>query len=149
MGLDADTPEPPTLVEGEAIDDDRRIDSGADVRRNDLESMLADGAWVQGFEEWVAHTDLDESEWEAVTDLELIEEFDFFWDGSEGRVGYSSPGIPPNWRQQELHPHLDSWSTVSSVNAALSELGATVAKVLTQEYVDWDTPDDPDADPGR
>lgn len=142
MGLDVDTPEPPTLVEGQAIDDDRRIEEGANVRRADLESMLANGAWVQGFDEWVEHTDLGESEWQVISDLGLIEEYDFFWDGSAGRVGYSSPGIPPNWRQQELHPELDSWSMVSSVNAALSELGDTVAEVLTVDYVDWDTPED-------
>lgn len=144
MGLDVDIPASPSLVEGQAIDDDRRIEEGADVRRADLESMLAAGAWVEGFEEWAAHTDLDTPEWQVVMDLGLVEEFDFFWDASEGRVGYSSPGIPPNWRQQELHPELDSWSTVSSVNAAMSELGETVARVLTQKYVDWDTPEDED-----
>lgn len=143
MGLDVDTPPPPELATDQSTPDaDTRIDAGADVHRADLEAALHDGAWERGFEEWAAHTDLDETEWGAVTDLGLLEEFDFFWDGSEGRVGYSSPGIPPNWRQTDLHPALDSWSTVSSVNAALSELGDTVAAVLTQDYVDWDRPTD-------
>lgn len=138
--MDVETPDPPSLgTEHRTAETDTRIEAGADVHREDLATALHEGAWVQGFQEWAEHTDLDGSAWRAVADLGLIEEFDFFWDGSADRVGYSSPGIPENWRQADLHPALDSWSTVSSVNAALSELGRTVAAVLTQEYVDWTT----------
>jgi len=139
MGLAVETPTPPALTDATTdVPEDRRIEAGMDVHRADLDDALHEGAWDRGFGEWAEHTDLDETEWAVVEDLQLVAEFDFFWDGTEGRVGYTSPGIPPNWRQRDLHPALDSWSTVSSINAALADLGRVVATVLTEEYVEWD-----------
>ena len=41
---------------------------------------------------------------------------------------------------------LDSWGTVSAINAGLTELGQVVCEVLKAEYIDWETdyeaPDD-------
>ena len=83
--------------------------------------------------------------------MNLVREFDFFWDDFASRVGYHAPGLPEDWREREIHPDLDSWNTVSGINAAMAELGDVVSKVLGNEYVDWDeegdVPDDlPDYD---
>lgn len=145
MGLAVDTPDPPELTDGDtAVTDDRRISEGMDVHRSDLETALREGAWDRGFGEWAEHTDLEQADWAVVEDLDLVSEFDFFWDGSEGRVGYTSPGIPQNWRQRDLHPNLDSWSKVSTINAALADLGRVVATILTEEYTDWDATEERD-----
>ena len=68
------------------------------------------------------------------------------WDDFADRVGYHAPGIPENWRERNLHPDLESWDTVSGINAALAELGDTVSRTLKADYVDWEAdyeaPDD-------
>jgi len=68
------------------------------------------------------------------------------WDDFADRVGYHAPGIPENWRERNLHPDLESWDTVSGINASLAELGDTVSRTLKADYVDWEAdyeaPDD-------
>jgi hypothetical protein len=139
MGLDVETPAAPALTPSAGTDeyDDVSVD-GDDYRRSELATALDDGAWEQAFDEWAAHTDLDREEWVIVEDLDLVREFDFFWDSFAGRVGYHAPGLPENWRERDLHPDLDSWETVSGINAALTELGQTVCDVLAADYLDWD-----------
>ncbi|MFC7077591.1 hypothetical protein [Haloarcula halophila] len=139
MTLDVPTPEPPALSPAAGTDeyDDVSVD-GDDYRREELATALEDGAWAQAFDEWAADTVLDAEAWTIVRDLELIAEFDFFWDSFAGRVGYHAPGLPENWRERELHPELGSWETVSGINAALTELGQTVCDVLAEDYLDWE-----------
>lgn len=60
--------------------------------------------------------------------------------------GYHAPGIPEDWRERDLHPELQSWGTVSSINAGLTELGQTVCDVLAEEYVDRDAEFEPPED---
>ena len=119
---------------------------GDDYRRDELADYLTDGAWDDAFEEWAAHTDLTEADYAIVRDLDLFAEFDFFWDSFADRVGYHAPGIPEDWKQREYHPEIDSWNTVSSINAGLTEFGQIVCDVLEDNYIDWEgeyeAPDD-------
>jgi len=147
MSLDVAVPAPPTL---DRIDpneyDDADVVGDTDYKRDELEALLREGAWEEAFAEWAVETNLDEREFDIVTDLGMIEQFDFFWDSFAERVGYHAPGIPEDWKERNYHPELDSWGTVSGINAALTELGQIVCDVLLDEYVDWETeyeaPDD-------
>ncbi|AUG47069.1 hypothetical protein BVU17_05835 [Haloarcula taiwanensis] len=139
MTLDVETPERPALSTGVAADeyDDADV-QGDEYRREELAEALDDGAWADAFEEWAADASLDADQWQIVTDLGLIEEFDFFWDSFAGRVGYHAPGLPEDWRERETHPGIDSWGTVSGINAGLTEFGQVVCEVLADEYIDWE-----------
>ena len=147
MGLDVPTPEPPDLsgaVDASEYDD---VDvQGEEYRRAELDAFLEEGAWAEAFEEWATATALGPAEFAIVEDLDLIAEFDFFWDDFAARVGYHAPGLPEDWREREIHPDIDSWGTVSAINAGLTELGQTVCDVLKDEYIDWEAdyegPDD-------
>ena len=147
MSLDVDLPEPPTL---EGIDpneyEDAEIVGDTDYRRDELEQFLREGAWADSFERWAADTEMTESDFEIMLDLGMIGEFDFFWDSFAERVGYHAPGIPEDWKERNYHPDIESWGTVSSINASLTELGQVVCDVLKDEYIDWETeyeaPDD-------
>ena len=147
MGLDIDIPDPPELEEIDPNEyDDAQIGGATDYRREAIEEFLHDGAWERAVEEWAAHTEMEEAEYRIARDLGLLRGFDFFWDSHAERVGYHAPGIPEDWKQRALHPDLDSWGSVSSINASLTELGQIVCDVLKDEYVDWegdyDAPDD-------
>ena len=147
MALDVDPPDPPEL---QAIDpneyEDAQVAEDADYRREELSEFLEAGAWDQAFEEWATDTSMDDPTFDIVQDLDLVERFDFFWDSYAERVGYHAPGIPEDWKQRDIHPDLQSWGTVSSINAGLTELGQVVCDVLKDDYVDWETeyeaPDD-------
>ena len=148
MSLDVETPSPPELED--AVDpneyDDAEVVGETEYRREELEAFLDEGAWEEAFAEWAASTDMDEQEFGIVLDLDLLGRFDFFWDAFAERVGYHAPGIPEDWKERDIHPELDSWGTVSAINAGLTELGQIVCDVLKDEYIDWDTeyeaPDD-------
>ena len=148
MGLEVRVPDPPRLVD--TVDpneyDDATVVGQTDYRREELTEFLSAGAWEDAFDEWRKDTEMSEQEYQIVRELELFREFDFFWDDFAGRVGYHSPGIPENWREQEIHPDLTSWAAVSSINAGLTEFGQVVCDVLKRDYVDWessfDAPDD-------
>lgn len=158
MTLHVEPPEPPTLVavdpnqyEDTTVGGTGNEDAADDVtedeyRRDDLEKFLREGAWEEAFEEWAATSDLDAEEWRIVEEMGLVDRFDFFWDDFADRVGYHAPGIPEDWKERDLHPDLDSWSTVSGINAGLTELGQIVCETLKEEYIDWEAayeaPDD-------
>jgi len=146
MSLDVETPPPPEL---EAIDPNEYEDAevgGDDYHRDDLERFLREGAWETAFAAWAAEAAVDEAEWEIVRDLELLSRFDFFWDAFAERVGYHAPGLPEDWKEREIHPGLESWGQVSSINAGLTELGQIVCDVLKDEYVDWESEYEPPED---
>jgi hypothetical protein len=151
MSLDVDPPDPPELA---AVDPNEYEDAevaGGEYRRDDLEALLREGAWEDAFSEWADTTDMDEDDWRIALDLDLVSRFDFFWDDFADRVGYHAPGLPEDWKERDLHPDLDSWGTVSAINAGLTELGQIVCETLKEEYIDWeadfDAPDDlPDFD---
>lgn len=152
MALDVNPPDPPELKEVDPNQyEDAEVVGDTDYKRDEIETLLYQGAWEQAFYEWADHTDLDEDEFEIMTHLDMIQQFDFFWDAFAERVGYHAPGIPEDWKERDLHPDLKSWETVSGINAALAELGDTVSRTLKEDYIDWeseyDAPDDlPDFD---
>ena len=147
MSLDVERPEPPEL---EAFDpneyEDAEVVGETDYRRDELETYLADGAWELAFEQWADDVDFEEEVFTIMRELGLFRRFDFFWDSHADRVGYHAPGIPEDWKEREIHPDIDSWRTVSTINASLTELGQLVCDVLKAEYIDWETeyeaPDD-------
>jgi hypothetical protein len=148
MGLDVSAPDPPTLrAEADVQEyDDVSVSGENDYHREELEAFLHEGAWEESFDRWAEDTGLDEREFETALDLDLFAEFDFFWDDFADRVGYHAPGIPEDWKVRDIHPDIDSWNAVSSINASLTELGQVVCDVLESEYVDWEAefeaPDD-------
>ncbi|QCC47388.1 hypothetical protein [Halobellus limi] len=141
MPLDVETPPVPDLED--SVDpneyDDAEVVGDTDYRRGQLEGLLRDGAWADAFERWSAETDVTADEWQIVLELDLLARFDFFWDDFADRVGYHAPGIPEDWKERELHPDVDSWKTVSSINAGLTEFGQTVCEVLKDEYITWES----------
>ncbi len=147
MSLAVETPAPPTLDPGVDADAYEDADVGGDeYRREDLETFLEAGAWAEAFERWAADTEMTEREFAIVRDLGLLDRFDFFWDDFADRVGYHAPGLPEDWKECNVHPDLDSWGAVSSINAGLTELGQLVCEVLKDDYIDWEAdyeaPDD-------
>jgi len=106
MTLDVDAPAPLALDPAQdAAEYDDADPGGSEYRREELETFLEDGAWEQAsFEKWADDTDLSETAFDVVVDLDLIAEFDFFWDAFATRVGYHAPGLPENWREREIHP---------------------------------------------
>lgn len=147
MSLNVEMPEPPELREIDPSEyEDADVVGDTDYRRDELEGFLRDGAWDQAWDEWAAHTDVDEEEFVVVRDLGMIQQFDFFWDAFAERVGYHAPGLPEDWKERDLHPDLDSWSTVSSINAGMTELGQVVCDVLKDVYIDWESDYEPPDD---
>ncbi|MFC7073997.1 hypothetical protein ACFQJ7_02425 [Halovenus rubra] len=147
MGLHVETPDPPELEEVDPNEyEDAEIVGETDYRRNELEEFLREGAWEEAFAQWSKDADLSEKGFQIIMDLEMIQQFDFFWDSFAERVGYHAPGIPEDWKEREYHPDIDSWGTVSGINAGITELGQVVCDVLKDEYIDWegdyDAPDD-------
>jgi hypothetical protein len=147
MSLDVATPAPPELEELNPNEyEDAEVIGETDYRRDEIEAFFQEGAWERAFELWAEDTDMETSTFAIVRDLDLFEQFDFFWDSHADRVGYHAPGIPEDWKERDYHPDLDSWGTVSSINASLTELGQLVCDVLKDEYIDWETdyeaPDD-------
>ncbi|EJN61224.1 hypothetical protein [Halogranum rubrum] len=147
MPLDVETPTPPELEEIDPNQyEDAEILGDTDYHRDELDEFLREGAWDQAFDEWAAHTDVTPEEWNIVLELDLLKQFDFFWDDFADRVGYHAPGLPQDWKERKLHPELTSWGQVSSINAGLTELGQVVSETLKEDYIDWEAeyeaPDD-------
>ncbi|AXR78176.1 hypothetical protein [Natrarchaeobaculum sulfurireducens] len=151
MGLKVEPPEPPELEfvdPNEYEDATIAVDDGTDVdyRREELQAFLEEGAWEEAFTDWIDDTDLEEREFEIARDLELFGDFDFFWDDFADRVGYHAPGIPEDWQERSYHPDLDTWGTVSAINAELTEFGQLVCVLLKEEYIDWEAQYEPPED---
>lgn len=148
MALDVSTPDPPELNASLDPDDyeDVEVVADADYRRSELQEFLEEGAWEAAFDRWTASAQVTTEEFAIVEDLDLIQRFDFFWDDFADRVGYHAPGLPEDWQEREIHPDLDSWGTVSSINAGLTELGQIVCEVLADDYIDWEASFEPPED---
>ncbi|MGM0592785.1 MAG: hypothetical protein ACQETI_14410 [Halobacteriota archaeon] len=147
MTLSVETPDPPEPSDIDPAEyEDAQVVGETNYRRSELREFLAAGAWNEAFAEWCSETSVSAEEWAIVEDLNLVAGFDFFWDDFADRVGYHAPGIPEDWRERNLHPDLNSWAQVSSINAGLTELGQTVSEVLKADHIDWEAeyeaPDD-------
>ncbi len=78
MTLDVETPQPPELqsqVDAEEYDDVNVEVS--DYRREELGAFLEEGAWERAFDLWADETSMDETTYEVVLELGLIDRFDF------------------------------------------------------------------------
>lgn len=140
-------PDPPELEAQDPNEyDDAEIMGDTDYRRDELEEFLRDGAWMEAWERWQNDISLTDEEMNIITDLGLFQKFDFFWDSFADRVGYHAPGLPEDWKERDIHPKLDSWSKVSSINAGLTELGQVACDVLKEEYIDWESDYEPPDD---
>ncbi len=146
---DIEVPAPPELsfVDPNEYEDATISETGdVDYRREELQTFLEEGAWEEAFTQWAATADLEHAEYAIIRDLSLFIEFDFFWDDFADRVGYHAPGIPEDWRERSYHPDLDSWGTVSAINAELTEFGQIVSVILKEEYIDWEAAYEPPED---
>lgn len=136
MSLDVPVPDPPTISrtsDGEADDEV--------TKRTDIEEYFdgMENAWEEGFDEWASATALTEIEYHTIREAGLLEAFDFRWDERAGYVTYEATRVPADWKQRAEFSTLDSWSAVSVINDELDELGETVAGVLTDYYIEWET----------
>lgn len=132
MGLGVETPDPPGLTNRgfpRDVDPDDVSDGLGDLRRQELEDVLRDGAWTEAFREWAEYTDLNESEYRTVRDHGLFERLDFYWDPAGERLRFEQPELPEELTEQR--------ELGSLVAAELSDLGDTVLETLADGYVDW------------
>ena len=147
MALDVEVPPPPELNQVDPNEyEDAEVIGDTDYKRDEIEALLRDGAWTEAFTEWATETDMDERTFDVVTDLDMLRQFDFFWDSFAERVGYHAPGIPEDWKERDYHPDLDSWGTVSAINAGLTEFGQRVCEILKDDYIDWEADYEPPED---
>jgi hypothetical protein len=129
MGLDVETPTPPDLTNRPLPSDLEPADvPDSGLRREELEEMLREGAWHEGFEEWAAYTDLTEAEYEAIRESGLLEELDFYWDPVEERVRFE---VPPADRPA-------GEDLAERTTAEMTDLCRTVVEMLEDAYVDWE-----------
>lgn len=132
MALDVEVPEPPDLTNRGMPQDfewQEETLGSEDFYREDLEDLLQDGAWKEGFNEWAEYTDLDEEQFQLVDDLGLFQAFDFYWNPIDERLGFDAPTVPDDWRERDATESLDS-STVSRLDTALQDLGRAVHEML-------------------
>ena len=147
MSFEVDTPEPPTLRQVDPNEyEDAEVVGGTDYKRDEISQYLEQGAWEQAWNIWLEQSEMDEHEFQIMFDLDMIAQFDFFWDSFAERVGYHAPGIPEDWKERDFHPDLNSWARVSSINAGLTELGQVVSDVLKDEYIEWESDYEPPDD---
>jgi hypothetical protein len=147
MTLDVPVPEPPDLSNRgrpRGFDWEESGTLGSEeFYREDIEDLLQEGAWREGFEEWADYTDLDEETARVVDDLELFQAFDFYRDPTDEHLRFDAPTVPEDWRDREVSESLDS-SSVSAINSELQDLGRAVHETL-QAYMERN---DDDADSG-
>lgn len=132
MGLDVAVPEPPDLSNRgmpREFEWQEETLGSEDFHREELEDLLQEGAWQEGFNEWAEYTDLDEAQVRIVSDLGLFQVFDFYWDPTDDRLRFDAPSVPDDWRERDATESFDS-STVSLINAELQDLGRAVQETL-------------------
>ncbi len=137
MALDIEVPEPPDLSNrGMPREFEWREETlgSEDFYREDIEDLLQEGAWSEGFNEWSEYTNLDEEHVRIVSDLGLFRAFDFYWDPTEDRLRFDAPTISDDWRERNATESLDS-STVSLIDNELDDLGRSVQEEL-EDYLD-------------
>jgi hypothetical protein len=139
MALDSEVPDPPDLSNrGRPREFDWQDETlgSEDFYREDIEDLLQDGAWTEGFNEWAEYTSLDEEHVRIVGDLGLFRAFDFYWDPVDDRLRFDAPTLPDDWRSGDETASLDS-GTASTVENELDDLGRAVQEVL-EDYLERD-----------
>ena len=137
MALDVAAPEPPDLSNrGRPRDFEwgEETIGKEDFYREDLEDLLDEGAWKEGFNEWAEYTDLDESTFRVLDDLGLFQTFDFYWDPTDDRLRYDAPSMPDDWQERTGTESFDS-STVGMIESELQDLGRAVYETL-EDYLE-------------
>lgn len=138
MALDVDVPEPPDLTMRGTPSGYRpteESEGSGGFRREETETVLKDGAWREGFEEWAEYTDLDAEEVRAIDDLGLFKSFDFYWDPDDETLTYDSPEVPDDWAERAPES-LTSTSETSRVETELDDLGRTVLEEIADTNLD-------------
>lgn len=134
--VDVDAPEPPDLSNRgmpREFEWQEETLGSEDFYREDIEDLLQEGAWKEGFNEWTEYTNLDEEQIRTVGGLGLFQGFDFYWDPTEDRLRFDAPTISDDWRERDT-TSLDS-STVSMIDDELGDLGSAVQEML-EEYLE-------------
>ncbi|WP_332898465.1 hypothetical protein [Haladaptatus sp. CMSO5] len=134
MALDVLIPDPPSLSGPQSRGEYEAISNPVenpedDYRREELATILADGAWEDAFDEWAAHTGMSEEQFEIVLEHDLVEGFDFYWDASSDEVGYRSPTL-----SEDARADLDT-SVVDDIELELDSLGRVVTEMLENDYL--------------
>jgi len=137
MAFDIEVPEPPDLSNRgmpREFEWQEETLGSEDFYREDIEDLLQEGAWTEGVNEWAEYTDLDEEHVRIVSDLDLFQAFDFYWDPTEDYLRFDAPTIPDNWRERDATESLNS-STVSMIDGELDDLGRAVQEIL-EDYLE-------------
>lgn len=139
MALNVETPEPPDISNRgmpREFEWQEETLGSEDFYREDLEDLLQEGAWTEGFNEWAEYTDLDEEQVRVINDLGLFQAFDFYWDPTDDRLRFNAPTVPDDWRKRNTTKSLDS-STISLIDSELQDLGRAVHETL-EGYLERD-----------
>ncbi len=134
MALAVSVPDPPQHSQGAPgrgynSVEPPEADASDDYHRNDIESALHAGAWVDGFEAWAAQTELGESEFRLLERHNLVDGLDFFWDPASETVEYHAPTLSDDAREA-LHGN-----AADVVDAELKSLGEHVSETLSEAYL--------------
>ena len=132
MALDVETPDPPDLTNRgmpDHVDPADASDGLTDLRREELEEILQDGAWNEAFNEWAAYTNLTETEYRTIAHHGLIEQVDLYWDPAEERLRFELPELPEELAERR--------SFAMTARTELADLGDTVIDMIEDAYVDW------------
>lgn len=133
MSLDASVPTQPDVTNrGLPAPLDPEADAG-DLRRAEIETVLADGAWREGVEEWTQYTDLSAADVELAEALGLFRSLDFYWDDEADRLRYVVPAVPEDWGERAGSDGVSA----TTLQSELDDLGRTVAETVAIDYVDW------------
>lgn len=132
MALEVEVPESPSLRGPQSRGEYDAVDVGDegvtdDFRRAEVRTALRAGAWRDGFEEWSETTYMTAEEFETVRQIQLFEEFDFYWVPATGDVGYRAPSVPASDRDRF------SDRGANGVDGELDELGRAVSEVLESD----------------
>lgn len=140
MPLDVDPPAPPRLAnrgEPGALESAAAVGGAGDLRREELDAVLRDGAWQEAFEEWAAYTDLTGEEVVLLEELGVFQRLDVFWDPQERRLRAEPPTLPEDWQERADVAPSDASSLGATYAAELAEFTQTVVEMLEETYLDW------------
>lgn len=145
MSLDVVVPEPPDLTNRGAprgFEWDEETLGSEEFSREDIQDVLQEGAWKEGFNEWAAYTDLDEPTVRVLNEIGLFRAFDFYRDPVDGVLHVDSPTIADDWREAVRDEPLAAGSE-RLIDEELRELGRAVSETLAGYLeTDGDASDD-------
>ena len=136
MTLDVAVPTPPDITNRgvpETFDMDAVAGSDQNLRRDELEEVLGEGAWQEGFDEWAQYSDLSEVDVELAVELGLFRALDFFWDFETDRLRYVVPAVPETWDDRAGPDGIPA----VTLQEELDDLARTVSEIIATDYVDW------------